>query len=103
MTVRNKDNPVADPANVTVTLAEDTSAWVNVTFNVTPTGAALTVKRGDMTVEPQSDGSYKLLKGVEYTYTAVSDDEGYEPAAGTVTPTENSTQTVALKRCRASR
>lgn len=98
MTVRNKDNPVADPANVTVTLAEDTSAWVNVTFNVTPTGAALTVKRGDMTVEPQSDGSYKLLKGVEYTYTAVSDDEGYEPAAGTVTPTENSTQTVALKK-----
>lgn len=98
VTVRNKDNPVADPANVTVTLAEDTSAWVNVTFNVTPTGAALTVKRGDMTVEPQSDGSYKLLKGVEYTYTTVSDDEGYEPAAGTVTPTENSTQTVALKK-----
>lgn len=98
VTVRNKDNPVADPANVTVTLAEDTSAWVNVTFNVTPTGATLTVKRGDMTVEPQSDGSYKLLKGVEYTYTAVSDDEGYEPAAGTVTPTENSTQTVALKK-----
>ena len=98
VTVRNKDNPVADPANVTVTLAEDTSAWVNVTFNVTPTGAALTVKRGDMTVEPQSDGSYKLLKGVEYTYTAVSDDGGYEPAAGTVTPTENSTQTVALKK-----
>lgn len=98
VTVRGNDNPVADPANVTVTLAEDTSAWVNVTFNVTPTGAALTVKRGDMTVEPQSDGSYKLLKGVEYTYTAVSDDEGYEPAAGEVTPDENSTQTVALKK-----
>lgn len=98
VTVRNKDNPVADPANVTVTLAEDTSAWVTVTFNITPTGAALTVKRGDTEVEPQSDGSYKLLKGVEYTYTAVSDDEGYEPAAGTVTPTENSTQTVALKK-----
>lgn len=98
VTVRNKDNPVADPANVTVTLAEDTSAWVNVTFNVTPTGAALTVKRGDMVIEPQSDGSYKLLKGVTYTYTAVSDDEGYEPASGTVTPNENSTQTVALKK-----
>ena len=100
VTVRNKDNPVADPANVTVTLAEDTSAWVNVTFNVTPTGAALTVKRGDTEIEPQSDGSYKLLKGVTYTYTAVSDDEGYEPAAGTVTPTENSTKTVALKKVR---
>lgn len=98
VTVKNKDNPVADPANVTVTLAEDTSAWVNVTFNVTPTGAALTVKRGDMVIEPQSDGSYKLLKGVTYTYTAVSDDEGYEPASGTVTPNENSTQTVALKK-----
>lgn len=98
VTVRNKDNPVADPANVTVTLAEDTSAWVNVTFNVTPTGAALTVKRGDTEIEPQSDGSYKLLKGVTYTYTAVSDEEGYEPASGTVTPNENSTQTVALKK-----
>lgn len=98
VTVRNKDNPVADPANVTVTLEKDTSAKVNVTFNVTPTGAALTVKRGDMTVEPQSDGIYKLLKGVAYTYTAVSDDEGYEPAVGEVTPTENSTQTVALKK-----
>ena len=98
VTVTGNDNPVADPANVTVTLAEDTSAWVNVTFNVTPTGAALTVKRGDTEIEPQSDGSYKLLKGVTYTYTAVSDDEGYEPAAGTVTPNENSTQTVALKK-----
>lgn len=98
VTVTNKDNPVATPDSVTVTLAEDTSAWVNVTFNVTPTGAALTVKRGDTEIEPQSDGSYKLLKGVTYTYTAVSDDEGYEPAAGTVTPTENSTQTVALKK-----
>lgn len=98
VTVRNKDNPVADPANVTVTLAEDTSAWVNVTFNVTPTGAALTVKRGDTEIEPQSDGSYKLLKGVTYTYTAVSTKEGYEPASGTVTPTESGTQTVALKK-----
>lgn len=98
VTVRNKDNPVADPANVTVTLAEDTSAWVTMTFNVTPTGAALTVKQGDTVIKPQSGGSYKLLKGVEYTYTAVSDDEGYEPAAGTVTPTESSTQTVALKK-----
>ena len=98
VTVRNKDNPVADPANVTVTLAEDTSAWVNATFNVTPTGAALTVKRGDTEIEPQSDGSYKLLKGVTYTYTAVSTKEGYEPASGTVTPTESGTQTVALKK-----
>lgn len=98
VTVRNKDNPVADPANVTVTLAEDTSAWVNVTFNVTPTGAALTVKRGDTVIKPQSGGSYKLLKGVTYTYTAVSDDEGYEPAAGEVTPTAAGTQTVALKK-----
>lgn len=98
VTVTGEDNPVANPNSVSVTLAEDTSAWVNVTFNVTPTGAALTVKRGDTEIEPQSDGSYKLLKGVTYTYTAVSDDEGYEPASGTVTPNENSTQTVALKK-----
>lgn len=98
VTVKNKDNPVADPANVTVTLAEDAAKWVTVTFNITPTGAALTVKQGDTEIEPQSEGSYKLLKGVTYTYTAVSDDEGYEPASGTVTPNENSTQTVALKK-----
>lgn len=98
VTVTNKDNPVPDPANVTVTLAEDTSAWVNVTFNVTPTGAALTVKRGDTEIEPQSDGSYKLLKDHTYTYTAETAEEGYEPAAGEVTPDESSTQTVALKK-----
>lgn len=98
VTVTNKDNPVADPANVTVTLEKDAAKWVTVTFNVTPTGAALTVKRGDTEVEPQSDGSYKLLKGVTYTYTAVSDDEGYEPASGEVTPDESGTQTVALKK-----
>lgn len=98
VTVTNKDNPVADPADVTVTLAEDTSAWVNVTFNVTPTGEALTVKRGDTEIEPQSDGSYKLLKDHTYTYTAETAEEGYEPAAGEVTPDESSTQTVALKK-----
>ena len=98
VTVRNKDNPVATPASVTVTLAEDAAQWVTVTFNVTPTGAALTVKRGDTEIEPQSDGSYKLLKGVTYTYTAVSDDEGYESASGEVTPTESGSQSVALKK-----
>ena len=98
VTVTNKDNPVATPDSVTVTLEKDAAKWVTVTFNVTPTGAALTVKRGDTEVEPQSDGSYKLLKGVTYTYTAVSDDEGYEPASGEVTPDESGTQTVALKK-----
>lgn len=98
VTVMNKDNPVATPDSVTVTLEKDATKWVTVTFNVTPTGAALTVKRGDTEIEPQSDGSYKLLKGVTYTYTAVSTEEGYEPASGTVTPNENSTQTVALKK-----
>ena len=35
---------------------------------------------------------------VTYTYTAVSDDESYEPAAGEVTPTADGIQTVALKK-----
>ena len=98
VTVTGNDNPVATPDSVTVTLEKDAAKWVTVTFNVTPTGAALTVKRGDTAVEPQSDGSYKLLKGVTYTYTAVSDDESYEPAAGEVTPTADGIQTVALKK-----
>lgn len=98
VTVTDKDNPVADPANVTVTLAEDAAKWVTVTFTVTPENATLTLKDGETQVTPTEGTTYKLLKGVTYTYTAVSDDEGYEPVAGTVTPTENSTQTVALKK-----
>lgn len=98
VTVTDKDNPVATPDSVTVTLEKDAAKWVTVTVNVTPTGAALTVKRGDTEIEPQSDGSYKLLKGVTYTYTAVSTEEGYEPASGEVTPTADGTQTVALKK-----
>ena len=98
VTVRNKDNPVADPANVTVTLAEDAAQWVTVTFTVTPAGAALTLKDGETQVAPTEGTTYQLLKGHAYTYTAETTEEGYEPAAGTVTPTENSTQTVALKK-----
>ena len=95
VTVRNKDNP---PANVTVTLAEDAAQWVTVTFTVTPAGATLTLKDGETQVTPTEGTTYQLLKGHAYTYTAETTEEGYEPAAGEVTPTESSTQTVALKK-----
>lgn len=98
VTVRNKDNPVADPANVTVTLAEDAAQWVTVTFTVTPENATLTLKDGETQVAPTEGTTYQLLKGHAYTYTAETTEEGYEPVSGTVTPTENSTQTVALKK-----
>lgn len=98
VTVRNKDNPVADPANVTVTLAEDAAQWVTVTFSVTPENATLTLKDGETQVAPTEGTTYQLLKGHAYTYTAETTEEGYEPAAGEVTPTESSTQTVALKK-----
>ena len=98
VTVTNKDNPVATPDNVTVTLAEDAAQWVTVTFTVTPAGAALTLKDGETQVAPTEGTTYQLLKGHAYTYTAETTEEGYEPAAGTVTPNENSTQTVALKK-----
>lgn len=98
VTVTNKDNPVADPANVTVTLAEDAAQWVTVTFTVTPENATLTLKDGETQVAPTEGTTYQLLKGHAYTYTAETTEEGYEPAAGTVTPNENSTQTVALKK-----
>lgn len=98
VTVTNKDNPVADPANVTVTLAEDAEQWVTVTFTVNPAGAALTLKDGETQVAPTEGTTYQLLKGHAYTYTAETTEEGYEPAAGEVTPTESSTQTVALKK-----
>lgn len=98
VTVTNKDNPVADPANVTVTLAEDAAKWVTVTFTVTPENATLTLKDGETQVAPTEGTTYQLLKGHAYTYTAETTEEGYEPAAGEVTPTESSTQTVALKK-----
>lgn len=98
VTVTDKDNPVATPDSVTVTLAEDAAQWVTVTFTVTPAGAALTLKDGETQVAPTEGTTYQLLKGHAYTYTAETTKEGYEPAAGTVTPTENSTQTVALKK-----
>lgn len=98
VTVTNKDNPVATPASVTVTLAEDAAQWVTVTFTVTPAGATLTLKDGETQVTPTEGTTYQLLKGHAYTYTAETTEEGYEPAAGEVTPTESSTQTVALKK-----
>ena len=98
VTVTDKDNPVANPANVTVTLAEDAAKWVTVTFTVTPAGAALTLKDGETQVAPTEGTTYQLLKGHAYTYTAETTKESYEPASGTVTPTENSTKTVALKK-----
>lgn len=98
VTVTGNDNPVADPANVTVTLAEDAAKWVTVTFTVTPENATLTLKDGETQVTPTEGTTYKLLKDHTYTYTAETTEEGYEPAAGEVTPDESSTQTVALKK-----
>lgn len=98
VTVTDKDNPVADPANVTVTLAEDAAQWVTVTFTVTPENATLTLKDGETQVAPTEGTTYQMLKGHAYTYTAETTEEGYEPASGTVTPNENSTQTVALRK-----
>ena len=98
VTVKNKDNPVATPDSVTVTLAEDAAKWVTVTFSVTPENATLTLKDGETQVAPTEGTTYQLLKDHTYAYTAETTEEGYEPAAGTVTPNENGTQTVALKK-----
>lgn len=98
VTVMNKGNPVATPDSVTVTLEKDAAKWVTVTFTVTPENATLTLKDGETQVAPTEGTTYQLLKGHAYTYTAETTKEGYEPAAGTVTPNENSTQTVALKK-----
>lgn len=98
VTVTDKDNPVATPDSVTVTLEKDAAKWVTVTFTVTPAGAALTLKDGETQVTPTEGTTYKLLKDHTYTYTAETAEEGYEPAAGEVTPDESSTQTVALKK-----
>lgn len=98
VTVTDKDNPVANPNSVSVTLEKDAAKWVTVTFTVTPENATLTLKDGETQVTPTEGTTYKLLKDHTYTYTAETTEEGYEPASGEVTPTESGTQTVALKK-----
>lgn len=98
VTVTDKDNPVAAPASVTVTLAEDAAKWVTVIFSVTPENATLTLKDGETQVAPTEGTTYQLLKDHTYAYTAETTEEGYEPASGEVTPTADGTQTVALKK-----
>lgn len=98
VTVTGEDNPVANPNSVSVTLAEDAAQWVTVTFSVTPENATLTLKDGETQVAPTEGTTYQLLKGHAYTYTAETTEEGYESAAGEVTPTADGTQTVALKK-----
>lgn len=46
---------------------EDPDAEYTVKFTLSPATASVTVKQGDATVTPKSDGSYQLKKGV-YTY-----------------------------------
>lgn len=98
VTVTGEDNPVANPNSVSVTLEKDAAKWVTVTFTVTPENATLTLKDGETQVTPTEGTTYKLLKDHTYTYTAETTEEGYEPAAGEVTPDESNTQTVALKK-----
>lgn len=95
-TVEVKEDLTATPAAISVTLSEDESQWINVTFGVTPASAKVSVKDGEAEV-PSKDGTYRLLKDGNYTYTATTTEEGYEDASGTV-DTGKSVQTVALKK-----
>ncbi len=96
VTVTGAEAPVATPAAISVTLTEDESQWIDVTFNVTPASAKVSVFDGEAEV-PSLDGTYRLLKDGNYTYTATTTEEGYEDASGTV-DTGKSVQTVALKK-----
>lgn len=95
-TVEVKEDLTATPAAISVTLSEDESQWINVTFGVTPASAKVSVFDGEAKV-PSLDGTYRLLKDGNYTYTATTTEEGYEDASGTV-DTGKSVQTVALKK-----
>lgn len=95
-TVEVKEDLTATPAAISVTLSEDESQWINVTFGVTPASAKVSVFDGEAEV-PSLDGTYRLLKDGNYTYTATTTEEGYEDASGTV-DTGMSVQTVALKK-----
>lgn len=96
VTVTGAEAPVATPDAISVTLSEDEIQWINVTFDVTPASAKVSVKDGEAEV-PSKNGTYRLLKDGNYTYTATTTEEGYEDASGTV-DTGKSVQTVALKK-----
>ena len=95
-TVEVKEDLTATPAAISVTLSEDESQWINVTFDVTPASAKVSVFDGEAEV-PSKNGTYRLLKDGNYTYTATTTEEGYEDASGTV-DTGKSVQTVVLKK-----
>ena len=57
----------------------------------------ITVKQGwATTIKAESDGTYKLQKGVNYTYTISAD--GYEEKTGSITPSGSEPVTVELKK-----
>ena len=57
----------------------------------------ITVKQGwGTTIKAESDGTYKLQKGVNYTYTISAD--GYEEKTGSITPSGSEPVTVELKK-----
>lgn len=53
---------------------------VSVLFETTPDNATVVVKHGEETVSPQSDGSYRLVKGETYAYTVSA--SGYVTKSG---------------------
>lgn len=72
---------------VTVSLNEDASAWASLTVTKNPASAIVTIKDAAGNTVAETNGSYKLLKDGAYTYTATTEEEGYEDAAGSVDPT----------------
>ncbi len=86
VTVKNKDVTVP----VTLELNKHT-----LTFALTPADAELTVKSGDNTLTPNSDGTYTVTKG-EYTYSASA--FGYQSIenAKVTVPAGDHTETVNL-------
>ena len=87
-TVSEKEaNDGATLSAVTVSLNEDASAWVSLTVTKSPAAATVTIKDAAGNTVAETNGSYKLLKDGAYTYTATTEEEGYEDAAGSVDPT----------------
>ena len=60
-------------------------------------GASIKVKKGYYTtISPESDGSYKLQKGVSYNWTVEAPN--YKTANGKITPDEDTTIDVELEK-----
>ena len=85
----------SSPRNIAGVLNAYNALYVcKVTFNITPSGATLVVKKGSKVIDKNSDGTYHLKEG-SYTYSVSAD--GYSSKNNQSLTITNSDETTGTK------